>query len=557
MRKRIYWSLCLVSLAALICSTVASLSLYYRFYSEQIQADLKSQCYALAAGILQCEDPVDFLSEVQGVQARITLLDETGDALFDSQSDEGKMEEHSDRAEFKQALRQGYGEDFRRSDTMGKNSYYYAVRIDEKDVVLRLAQDTHSIFSVFMRIFPSDLLSCILLFCLSIWVARVVTRRIVAPLNETAGRLDEGGVDTAYPELTPFLDKIHKQNQTIRAQLESIQEDRDTLSMILENMQEGMIILGQEKKVLSINQSAIEFLEISSPQPVGAPFVCLCRKTPLLQAVSNAQMGEASSGIVELEGKQCRYFASPVKSGGNIGGVILLLMDVTEQVKAQRAREEFSANVSHELKTPLTTISGFAEMMKDGMVKRDAEVQEFSGMIYTQAQRLLTLIDDIIRLSRIEEGKDIMNEFINLEQTVQMVVSELKPEAERRQVTIETKTIPCGVKGNATMLREMVFNLLENAVKYNVPSGSVKITVQKGAAGTEFIIQDTGIGIPKEHIGRIFERFYRVDKSRSKQTGGTGLGLSIVKHIVEKHQAKLDISSEVGKGTTIRVCFPQ
>ena len=559
MKRRIYWSLCLISLAGLLFSTAASLSLYYHFYEQQSQADLRRQCNALSAGALASQDPVNFLREYEPVdrEVRITLLDAQGKVLFDSEADEASMENHKNRPEFQQALENGNGEASRVSDTIGISSFYYAVRCGD-EMVLRLGRDNQNILGVFLQIFPLDLLSCAVLFVVSVFIARMVTARIVTPLTNAADNLESLQEIGSYDELEPFLLKIRRQNSTIRRQLRELAQDRDTITMILENMQEGLVLLNEDKKILSVNRSALGYLHPADRQPVGKPMVALSRNMELLDAVEEAHRGSSATGILEQGERKLRYFVNPVLAGQAVGGVILLLLDVTEQYKAQKEREDFSANVSHELKTPLTTISGFAEMMKSGMVKEEEEIKDFSSMIYIEAQRLLTLIDDIIRLSRIEEGRQELEEPVQLLQLAKEAASLLEQETEKRNITMEVSGDAITIPGNSTMLYEMIRNLCENAVKYNVDGGRVDVTVQSLNNGyVKLTVKDTGIGIPKKDHERIFERFYRVDKSRSKQTGGTGLGLSIVKHIVERHHGEIHLTSEEGKGCCMEVLLPK
>lgn len=559
MKRRIYWSLCLISLAALLLSTAASLSLYYHFYEEQSQGDLRRQGEALSAGAMASGDAVEFLQNFtfSDEAVRITLLNRDGTVLFDSEADPSTMENHLGRPEVQQALNSGSGQDSRISDTLGLSTFYYAVTCGD-DMILRLGRDNQNLFGVFLQIFPLDLLSCAVLFVASLFIARTVTRRIVTPLTKAADNLESLPEVGNYDELEPFLIKIRRQNRTIRHQLNEIQQDRDTITMILENMQEGMVILNGEKKILSVNRSAMRYLHSPDHNPVGKPLVALTRNIPLLEAVEKAHEGESNSGIMEQGPQKLRYFVNPVLSGQAVGGVIMLVMDVTEQYKAQKEREDFSANVSHELKTPLTTISGFAEMMKSGMVQEKEEMQDFSSMIYVEARRLLSLIDDIMRLSRIEEGREELNEPVALLQLAKEAASLLESEAERRNIEIQVSGDNVTVPGNSTMLYEMIRNLCENAVKYNKEGGKVWVTVKtRPDAYIALTVKDTGIGIPKKDHERIFERFYRVDKSRSKETGGTGLGLSIVKHIVERHHGQIHLTSEEGKGCCMEILLPE
>ena len=400
------------------------------------------------------------------------------------------------------------------------------------------------------------MISCVLLFLFCLLLANRETRKIVDPLLKAANNLEQG---ERYEELSPFIRTIRRQNDTIRAQLESIRQDKDTITLILKNMKEGLVMLSREKRILSVNNSAMEMLGSFLRNPEGQKFVLRTRNGSLLTAVEQALKGNSSSGILpsDPKGRSYQFFADPVLGPEKeISGVLLFLMDVTEQLQAQKSREEFSANVSHELKTPLTSISGFAELMESGMASSAEDVKQFSGLIRKEASRLLSLIDDIIRLSRIEEGHDSTLEAVDLYALAKEECQRLLPAAQTREITIRCDGSAAVMNGNSTMLREVVYNLCENAVKYNVPGGFVQVNVAPQEGQVVLTVFDSGIGIPKEHHDRIFERFYRVDKSRSKETGGTGLGLSIVKHVVQRHNGQLSMESEPGKGTRITARFP-
>ena len=562
MRRRIYHSFCFITLAALIFSTAASLTLYYRFYSQQSRESLSAQCRSLAAGAEASGDPLAFVRslEISQKSLRITFLSLDGTVLYDSKADAEELPNHGQRPEVVEALKSGFGEEYRYSATLGEGTYYCAVRPEGADWVLRLSSNSQSILSVFLQILPVDLLSCLVLFGASLFLAQRVTNRIVDPMLAAADHLDQIHDDGIYSELTPFLEKIHRQNSTIRHQLETIRLEKETITVILENMREGLVLLDGEKRVLSVNQSALEFLDPPVRPQDGQSVLQLTRLPALIAAVDAAVVGEASSGLLPMERDDapltCRYFANPVLREGKLSGVILLLLDVTEQVRTQQIREEFTANVSHELKTPLTTISGFAELMEQGMVADPKEIASFSAAIHKEAGRLLLLIDDIIRLSRIEEEKVPLQDPVNLLALAQSSAQRLASHAEKADVTVMVQGDPVTILGNETMLREVVDNLCDNAIKYNRPGGSVVITVGQRVNTACLEVSDTGIGIPAASRDRVFERFYRVDKSRSKQTGGTGLGLSIVKHVVERHHGRIVLQSEEGVGTTIRVSLP-
>lgn len=561
MKKRIYRSLCLTVLMALCLSTIASLSLYLSFYAQESRRDLQSRCRNLASAAAEIEaldgDILPFLQNAaDDPSVRITLIQADGSVLWDSQASAADMENHSDRKEFQQALAGSLGEDSRISNTAGQDTYYCALRFGADGQVLRLGRNTKNALGTFLQILPLDVISCVLLFLFCLLLANRETRKIVDPLLKAANNLEQGEL---YEELSPFIRTIRRQNDTIRAQLESIRQDKDTITLILKNMKEGLVMLSKEKRILSVNNSAMEMLGSFLRNPEGQKFVLLTRNGSLLTAVEQALKGNSSSGILpsDPKGRSYQFFADPVLGPEKeISGVLLFLMDVTEQLQAQKSREEFSANVSHELKTPLTSISGFAELMESGMASSAEDVKQFSGLIRKEASRLLSLIDDIIRLSRIEEGHDSTLEAVDLYALAKEECQRLLSAAQTREITIRCDGSAAVMNGNSTMLREVVYNLCENAVKYNVPGGFVQVNVAPQEGQVVLTVFDSGIGIPKEHHDRIFERFYRVDKSRSKETGGTGLGLSIVKHVVQRHNGQLSMESEPGKGTRITARFP-
>lgn len=563
MRRRIYFSICITSLAALLLSTAASLLIYYNFYEIQTEQNLRNECQLIAVGAESASDKNAFFEKMYftGIEARITLIDYQGNVLYDSVADELSMENHSGREEFKQAIENSMGETHRRSETLEEDTYYCSILLED-NTVLRLARNSRSIIGVFLGILPFDILFTLLLFIVSIFVSHKLTGRIVSPLVTASDHLDEIPEGTVYDELSPFLKKISKQNQTIFKQLSAMTEERDTINLILDNMREGFVLIDTKKRLLSVNKSAVHLLGAINQDYSQKSVIELTRNAELLSAIDSAVLGEHRTGIITTGNSDniqatCQYFASPVLGGQNMTGVILLLLDVTKQLKAERIREEFSANVSHELKTPLTSISGFAEMIQNGMISNNEEITHFAGMIYSEAQRLLTLIGDIMRISRIEEGSSSERmEEADLFELAQDVLSILSSKAAKRNVTVAIKGKSTIMQGNVTMLHEMIFNLLDNAINYNRTGGQVEICLFSTEKDAVFCIKDTGIGISKEHHDRIFERFYRVDKSRSKQTGGTGLGLSIVKHIVEFHNGHIMFESEEGKGTLINVYLP-
>lgn len=522
MKRRIYWSLCSIALAAMLVCTAVSLIVYYGFFEDQIKAELRSECELAASGAVMAADSESFYRGLQfsDRSTRVTVINPDGSVLYDSETDETVLPNHGSRPEIQEAAREGAGEATRHSDTLGQSTYYYAVRL-ENGSVLRLAKDTSSIFGIFVKILPVIVTVAVLVFAVCLLVSHMITKRIVGPLMALGDNLDNADDSAGYDELSPFLSKISHQDRTIRHQLEEMREERDTINLIMDNMREGLVLISIGKKVLSVNTSAAAFLSPAVDRDfTDQSIVALTRNTHLLSAIDQAIGGQGANGLIESEEKSCQFFASPVWSEGVVTGVILFLVDVTEQIKAEKIRQEFSANVSHELKTPLTSISGFAEMIQNGMVKDGGEIRKFSGMIYGEAKRLLALIDDIMRLSKIEENSVEENSVkVNLYTLARGVCSTLKPLADKRDITLNTEGENVIVEGNLGMLHEMVANICENAVKYNIQGGRVDIAVRAetdGKDGTQAVltVTDTGIGVPPEHHDRIFERFYRVDKSQ-------------------------------------------
>lgn len=565
MKQRIYLTLCLIALVSLFCSTIASLSLYMSFHNQDKQEDLQSHCNDLAVAAAEIErlggDVLGFLQDAADPSVRITLIRSDGFVVWDSKADSSRMENHSDRPEVRQAMDQRMGQDNRRSLTIDQDTYYCALRFGEEDLVLRLGRNQTNVVSTFQQILPLDLISCLILFFVCAFFSDQATNRIVEPMLEAVNQMDNLDPADFYDELTPFINTIRQQNDTIRAQLDSIRQDRDTITLILMNMQEGLVMLSREKRILTVNNSALAMLRRSDQQLEGENLLQLTDDSALIQSVEQALEGQSVSGYLLQDDSDriYQYFSNPVygsESRTEISGVILFLMDVTEQQRAQKSREEFSANVSHELKTPLTSISGFAELMASGMASSSDDVKMFSGLIRKESSRLLSLIDDIIRLSRIEANMEQLQEEVELLSLSQEECEHLLPAADQKGIRIVCDGEAAYVRGNRTMLREVVYNLCENAVKYNKNEGSVHVCVRKTKDTVVLSVKDTGIGIPKEYHDRIFERFYRVDKSRSKETGGTGLGLSIVKHIVQAHGGSLTIDSEPGQGSCICALFP-
>ena len=490
---------------------------------------------------------------------RLTLVDSEGQVLFDTDSDSTSMDSHADRSEIARAQTLGEGSAMRQSETLGTMTYYYAIRLSDGSV-LRAALATHSVWSVFDGIFSIVFWITLGVFVLCVPMARMLANRVLRPLNELSEHMDNIGRVKIYDELSPFVHKIKEQNQSIRIQMEQLEAERNKIELLTENMAEGMVLMDTDKSILSINPSAARMLSGREADYVGKNILVTCRNPLLSEQINRALEGHAASATMEQDGRYIRLSAGPVRSPGSrmISGVLLMVMDVTEQVAAERSRQDFTANVSHELKTPLTSISGYAELIETGMA-RSEDVAEFAGKIHSEASRLLQLINDIIRLSQLD-GPQMAGEFapLDLSDIASESVTTLELLAAKKQVELVCRKDggPVMVSGSHSMLGEMAFNLIDNAIRYTPSGGKVEVEVFSDGGQAVLQVRDNGIGIPLDQQARVFERFYRVDKSRSKATGGTGLGLSIVKHVVEQHKGSIKLISAPDQGTTIIVRIP-
>lgn len=559
MKKRVFWSLCAISVLMVLLTAALTLRSYYAILLSQAQRDLADDFKLVARSIdFTHPDEVDYLQSL-GLQFdsfRITLISPDGTVMFDTDNDSTTMENHRARPEVAAALAGGTGSDVRHSDTMGMDTVYYAGRLPD-GTILRVSKQTRSVGAAFAAGTPVMLVIVAAAIAICLFVSSRLTRRLLRPIEALADNLEQGARGAAYEELEPFFAKIREQNRLIQEQVERLREERDTINTITSNMKEGMVLLDLGRSILSVNHSALALLDAADGAYEGKNILTLSRAELLGDCVGKALAGEAADAVLERDGRACHIFASPVRDeDGAICGAIVLLLDVTEQNRAEQVRRDFAANVSHELKTPLTSISGFAELMENGMADNAQDVRRFAGRIYAEAQRLIALTDDIIRLSRIERTDTAENAPVELRALCDRAVETLRFAAGQKQVEITVTGGPVSIRGDQQMLDELVTNLIDNAVKYNRPGGRVDVALSAQDGLVCLRVADTGIGIPKEHQERIFERFYRVDKSRSKQTGGTGLGLSIVKHIVERHGGSITLQSAPGEGTAVTVRLP-
>lgn len=563
MKKRIYWVLLLLSAVGVLCASVLTLAVTSQHSMRQAEQYVSD----LAKSVSQSYDYVDEASYEQILQGlpkvvRVTFITSDGTVLYDSDAEASKMENHLDRPEIQQAIQTGSGEDIRDSSTTDSSTYYYALRLSDGNV-LRLAQQYSSIRSMVLSSIPGIGVVMIILFGMALLLSRWLAQWMMKPVERAVHALDQAGVNTeSYAELKPFFSHIQAQDQEIHTQKEILEQEREILGIITNNMREGLLLISKDKNVVSVNPSAIHMLAGRVAEPsefIGKNYLIVNRTQELHDCVTTALSGESLNDDFSMHGRVYHIYASPTLRLGEVDGAVVIVLDETQQRMAERSRQEFSANVSHELKTPLTSISGYAEMMENGMVASMEDIRKFSGSIHKEALRLIALIEDIIRLSRIEEeAKEPQSlEPVELDDLCEAVLESLEPVAKKAEVSLHLETCPAVLLGEDGMLSELVYNLCENAIKYNHPNGNVWLYLSQDDKKIEIRVKDDGIGIPEESRLRVFERFYRVDKSHSKQIGGTGLGLSIVKHVVEYHHGRVELDSALGVGTEIRVFLPK
>lgn len=551
MTKRIFRSICLVALAVFMASLVLIMGVLYGYFSDLQKSQLKSQTELVAQGVEAQGEA--FFSGLEDAGFRVTWIAPNGDVLYDNQADAAQMENHADRQEVIAAAESGYGESSRYSATLMEKLLYEAKRLPDGSVV-RLSGTQDTVVSLILGMYQPILFIILVAAILSLLLAYRLSKRIVQPLNKL--NLDDPLSGEGYAELAPLLRRIDSQQRQIRLQSSELKHRREEFDAVTASMNEGLVLLGSDGEILFINQSAARLLE-ADISCVGQNILSLSRSLPLRELLSRAQRGERAESVAPLGGGEYQLDASPVITDGAVTGVALLIFDVTEREKSEQMRREFTANVSHELKTPLHSISGCAELLNNGMVMPE-DVKGFSAQIYSEAQRMIRLVDDIIRLSRLDEGGDEQKrEETDLLPLAQDAVKSLSTEAAAAGVTLMLSGESAVIKGIPQLLGAIIFNLCDNSIKYNRPGGSVRIQVLDEGSAAVLSVADTGIGIPVEQQSRVFERFYRVDKSHSKEVGGTGLGLSIVKHAAQLHNARIELKSVPGEGTTVTLRFPK
>lgn len=551
MTKKIFKSIMFVCALVLAVGLAAVMGILYSNFDGQMRKELSKEATYLAYGVEQ--QGLDYLKNIKDKSARITYIDQDGTVLFDNEADVSEMKNHSDRTEFQKAEKYGAGESSRYSDTLSEKTIYYALRLKD-GTVLRVSGTQDSVLALVENlIFPLCGLLCLMLILSGI-MASAISKRIVKPINELD--LESPEENRIYEELSPLLSKIHRQNREIQNQLELAKQQQEEFALITENMQEGLIVIDKYTMILSANSSAWNLFHMDRVCQ-GESVYCLDREEEFRHAIEQVLSGEHTELVLKLNGSDIQLIANPVIRDKKTEGAVVLLVNVTEKLERESLRREFSANVSHELKTPLTSISGFAEIMQGGLVKNE-DIPKFAGRIYKESQRLLQLVEDVIQISQLDEEKtSYVWEPVDVYQVCKNAFESLKEKAKRLNVHLYICGERMKMEAVRTLLEEAVYNICDNAIKYNRNDGSVSVFLTQTAQEIQIVVKDTGVGIPKEDQDRVFERFYRVDKSHSKEIGGTGLGLSIVKHAVGALKGSVILRSEEGNGTEICMKFPK
>lgn len=561
MKRKIHFNVAILSTTITILVAIFMLITFYKFNINNQMRSLKNTG-DLISNILISSDfnEPEQLKNYNYSDIRITLLDLDGVVLFDNKADAENIENHRDRPEFQDAIKNGEGESIRHSSTLGYDNYYYAVKL-QNNFILRVSNHTENLFTMFSKISSIIFLIIITISILSFYTSSLLANHILKPINIITKNLEGNLGDDAfkelsiYDELSPFIKTFEKQNKVIRDRNRDLEEKANLLDVISSSMGEGIILLDIDKRIISINQSGIRLFNGNHEFSYsGQDFIRLCRNIDLNEVLKISIKEKSSNEImIQHHYKYLNLYINPVLRGHKLTGLLLLVVDSTEKHKLDLMRREFSANVSHELKTPLTSINGYAEMIKSGMAKGE-DIVKFASIIRKEGERLLNLIDDIIKLSKIEdESREKILEPVNMYFVGKEATHSLELLAKDKDIQLELKGSSSFLMGNKGMLQDLLYNLLENSIKYTNPGGHVQLIITDNKPYTIVKVMDTGIGIPADHQERIFERFYTADKSRSKKTESTGLGLSIVKHIVEYHNGKINLKSEVGKGTEITI----
>ncbi len=551
MKKGIFRSICIAAGAVFLATMIIIFGALYGYFSSTQRSQLKAQTALAAQGVEH--EGMAYFDDYSSDNPRITWVAKDGSILYDSESNADRMENHSDREEIKQAFQNGYGESSRYSSTLIQRQIYSAKLLSD-GTVIRLSSTHLTVLSLVLIMIQPIIFVIIIAFIIAFILASKLSKKIVKPLNEL--ELDEPRENKGYEELKPLLDRIDNQQTQLKRQSSELRRKQEEFIAATANMNEGLVLLNESGIILSINKAATRILSISS-YCIGKDILLLNHSLELQELLRKAKSGEHSDMTMNISGLDYQLNTSPVITDDAVTGIAILIFDVTEKEKAEKMRREFTANVSHELKTPLQSISGYAELLKNNMVKEE-DTSRFYENIYSESQRMIALVEDIIGLSRLDEGAiEDKHEEIDLFELARETVRILTPSAKEKNVTLTVSGDSAVMVGVPELLNSTIYNLTDNAIKYNRESGSVSVKVENTANEIQLSVSDTGIGIPDEDKERIFERFYRVDKRHSKTMGGTGLGLSIVKHAAKIHNARIELNSIIDGGTTVTIIFPK
>lgn len=548
MTKKIFRAITAVAMTVLLASLLLATTFLHSYFNQSQVNQLKEELSLVAKSV--DDVGIEYFDNFDSSLFRFTLISPDGTVLYDSQVDANEMDNHLEREEIAEALKDGKGSSARYSSTLTERTFYEATRLENGNV-LRVSINQVTVGALVLGMLPAICAIILVSVVVAIIMSNKMATSIVKPLNEL--NLDQPTNNNVYEELAPILTKLHKQHKQIDSQLSMLKEKSDELNQIMASMNEGLVLLDIKGNVLSMNDASKKLFGIEHI-PVGRDFLTVDRSPEMNRAIKKAYDGKHSEFRETRKGSQYQFILNRTESEGKTIGLVILCLDVTDAALAEQNRKEFTANVSHELKTPLQSIIGCAELLENGLVKPE-DTSHFIGNIKNEATRLVSLINDIIRLSQLDEDSEIASESVDLVEVANEVAEVLSASAAKKQVQISVNGDSCAINGVRRYLYEILYNLCDNAIRYNNAGGEVDVSVKRDGENAVVSVSDTGIGIPPEHHSRIFERFYRVDKSHSKETGGTGLGLSIVKHAVAYHHGKLKLDSTPGKGTTITITF--
>ena len=548
MNKKIFYSSFFIAVIVLITSIVMIFGVLFHFFETQLQNELKNEANYISHAVEN--EGTEFFKNFDSKNKRITLIKYDGSVIFDNQVNAEKLDNHLNREEIEQAIKNGNGISIRYSDTLTEKIVYYATKLNNGNV-LRISTTQYTVLMILLDLLPSFVIVLLIALILSFFLSSKLSKSIIEPINNID--LDNVENNIVYGELSPLLTKIAIQKRTIKEQLKEAVKKQEQFRLITENMNEGFLIIDKNAMLLTYNTAALKLLEIDVASECS--ILVLNRTKNFRVVVEKSLNGSRAESIMTHGEYSYNLIANPVFEENHIIGAVIIIIDITENVKREALRREFTANVSHELKTPLTSISGFAELMKAGGTPNEIVI-DFSKSIYDEAQRLISLVNDIIKISELDEKSvEYKKEVVDISFLAKEIINRLRSEINKKNISVNLSGETALVYGVKKIIDEIIYNLCDNAIKYNKENGVIDITTYTDKDKVKFIIKDTGIGIPMSHQKRVFERFYRVDKSHSKKIGGTGLGLAIVKHGVIYHNADISLESVDGKGTSITIIF--